>query len=29
MAIVSLKEKINTTLVMGTGATIAGIWVIL
>lgn len=29
MALVTLKEKINTTLVMGTGATIAGIWVIL
>jgi drug/metabolite transporter (DMT)-like permease len=29
MALATLKEKINTTLVMGTGATIAGIWVIL
>jgi len=29
MALVTLKEKLNPVLVLGTGATIAGIWVIL
>jgi DME family drug/metabolite transporter len=29
IALVTLKEKINTALIIGTGATIAGIWIIL
>jgi len=29
IALVTLKEKLNVALLLGTGATIAGIWIIL